>query len=320
MVLAKVSVIDAAGVKQVRAVIECLRQQMRELIELRESRLLTWDSRWENWCLRAYCVMTTHGYDSDTNFFFLLFPIHLLTHTALSYCTWLMLYLKAVPPFVVSSVLLLQWLILRIPLLGDCIIVLPTISIPVAPVVDSSLVFVFTLHNTQGSSESPPLPLSLLGCWSLFYSEPLKPTNYLIIRYEQRGGVGRLICELAKSRVCWFVDEVNSDHKCEKIQEWAETSEGFWGSWGECMKGRDETGWFIWEIQTSLLYMAATLFRNIQAKEDKHMDTKMWPKNLMWRKKELYCWEWSLQGSAVVLCGIWPCLVWKWIQNMSWME
>ena len=32
MVLAKVSVIDAAGVKQVRAVIECLRQQMRELV------------------------------------------------------------------------------------------------------------------------------------------------------------------------------------------------------------------------------------------------------------------------------------------------
>ena len=36
MVLAKVSVIDAAGVKQVRAVIECLRQQMRELMELGE--------------------------------------------------------------------------------------------------------------------------------------------------------------------------------------------------------------------------------------------------------------------------------------------
>ena len=34
--VSKVSVIDAAGVKQVRAVIECLRQQMRELIELRE--------------------------------------------------------------------------------------------------------------------------------------------------------------------------------------------------------------------------------------------------------------------------------------------
>ena len=33
MVLAKVSVINAAGVKQVRAVIECLRQQMRELID-----------------------------------------------------------------------------------------------------------------------------------------------------------------------------------------------------------------------------------------------------------------------------------------------
>ena len=32
MVLAKVSVIDAAGVRQVRAVIECLRQQMRELV------------------------------------------------------------------------------------------------------------------------------------------------------------------------------------------------------------------------------------------------------------------------------------------------
>ena len=29
----KVSVIDAAGIKQVRAVMECLRQQMRELID-----------------------------------------------------------------------------------------------------------------------------------------------------------------------------------------------------------------------------------------------------------------------------------------------
>ena len=34
--VSKVSVVDAADVKQVRAVIECLRQQMRELIWLRE--------------------------------------------------------------------------------------------------------------------------------------------------------------------------------------------------------------------------------------------------------------------------------------------
>ena len=39
--VSKVSVIDAASVKQVRVVIECLRQQMRELIELERSRLLT---------------------------------------------------------------------------------------------------------------------------------------------------------------------------------------------------------------------------------------------------------------------------------------
>ena len=39
--VSKVSVIDAAGVKQVRAVIECLRQQMRELIGLERSKLLT---------------------------------------------------------------------------------------------------------------------------------------------------------------------------------------------------------------------------------------------------------------------------------------
>ena len=32
--VSKVSVINTAGVKQVRAVIECLRQQMRELLEL----------------------------------------------------------------------------------------------------------------------------------------------------------------------------------------------------------------------------------------------------------------------------------------------
>ena len=43
MVLAKVSVIDAAGVKQVRAVIECLRQQMRELMS---QGVLCYDHTW----------------------------------------------------------------------------------------------------------------------------------------------------------------------------------------------------------------------------------------------------------------------------------
>ena len=50
------------------------------------------------------------------------------------------------------------------------------------------------------------------------------------IRHEQRGGVGRIVCEPGKVKVRRFVDEVNSDHKREKIREQAETSKDFEGA------------------------------------------------------------------------------------------
>ena len=52
--ISKVSVKNAAGVKQVRAVMKCLAEQLRELIDWEKGKLLTWQSSWENCSTRAY--------------------------------------------------------------------------------------------------------------------------------------------------------------------------------------------------------------------------------------------------------------------------
>lgn len=102
-------------------------------------------------CFQSACVLWSNAAKIQTLLSFLLFsylPSHAQpSHTMPPSIVWTSpLYLKAASSYDDSIVLLLLWLIPRIPRLGCCIIVSSTITITLVSVVDPSLVFFLTLQ------------------------------------------------------------------------------------------------------------------------------------------------------------------------------